>query len=426
MNAICSNDSKHQIILHPKARLSYLIMREAHVVTLHGQSQLMMAHIRRTFWFTRMRQVINSLIHGCPTCIRYDQPLNNQQMANLPSVRVNAAEPFSHTGVDFAGPFIIRRSPGRPPSTRGKTPETTLKAWIAVFVCMATRASHLEVCVGLTLEEFMAAYERFVMRKGRCFHLTSDNGTTFVGTDNELKRVLMHWSKEMPERFLTKYNTKWHFITPASPHQGGIWEAAVKSMKRHVKRSIGKQILSKDDLNQLAVHVQIEGCLNSRPLWPLSDDPTDLAPMTPAHFILGKPIMPQPLAEDVGATPPNRLTIWGQRQQLHQIIWRRWREEYLATLQQRTKWFKIKVNLKAGDMVVIRNENTPPSDCLLGRVEKVFTAPDGLVRSAVIKTINGEFERPITKLCIFPTQASPIDHPIKGGGGGRTKCCTYA
>lgn len=50
-----------------------------------------------------------------------------------------------------------------------------------------------------------------------------------------------------------------------------------------------------------------------------------------------KPIMPQPLAEEVADMPHNRLTIWGKRQHLHQNIWRRWREEYLATLQQSSK-----------------------------------------------------------------------------------------
>lgn len=413
VNADLPHESKHQIILPPMSRLTNLIVRDAHAVTIHGQAQLMMTHLRRSFWFTRMRQVLKSYVHRCPKCIRYDQPENIQLMGNLPAVRVNIAEPFAHTGVDFAGPFVIRKNPGRPPSVRGKAPEIMLKAWIVLFVCMTTRAAHLEICIGLTVEEFMTAFERFVMRKGRCFHMMSDNGTTFVGANNELARVLAHWTNTMPEDFLAKYNTKWHFITPAAPFKGGIWEACVKSMKRHLKRAIGKQILTKDDLNQLAI--QIEGCLNSRPLWPQSDDLSDLSAITPAHFVLGKPILPQPLAEDVAETPANRLTVWQQRQHLHQSIWKRWREEYLMTLQQRTKWYKIKANLKTGDMVVIRDEDTPPSNWVLGRVSKVHVAADGLVRTATIKTATSVFERPINKLCILLPPEQIVDHPIKGG-----------
>lgn len=67
-----------------------------------------------------------------------------------------------------------------------------------IFVCLATRAAHIDVVLGLTIEEFMAAFERFVMRKGECFYLFSDNGRTFVGADKELKRILSQWEKTMP------------------------------------------------------------------------------------------------------------------------------------------------------------------------------------------------------------------------------------
>lgn len=90
-------------------------------------------------------------------------------------------------------------------------------------------------------------------------------------------------------------------------------------------------MLTKDELYQVAA--VIEGCLNSRPLWAQSDDPADPMPLTPAHFILAKPILPQPISEDVADRTENRLTLWGQRQKLHQQIWRRWQDEYLANMQ---------------------------------------------------------------------------------------------
>lgn len=193
------------------------------------------------------------------------------------------------------------------------------------------------------------------MRKGRCVKLISDNGTTFVGTDKELARVLQAWAKVLPEQNLSRFGTDWKFITPAAPFKGGIWEAAVKSMKRHLKRAIGVRTLTKDESYQLAVH--IEGCLNSRPLWPMSDDPNDPMPLTPAHFVLGKSILPQPVAKHVADEPENRLSIWGKRQKLQQQIWQRWQSEYLCDKQTRTKWYRIEKNLKVGDMVIVKKEN---------------------------------------------------------------------
>lgn len=121
-------------------------------------------------------------------------------MADMPACRVVQAEPFAKTGMDFAGPFEIRRLPGRPPSTRAygqirKQAEiaagvSTLKTWIIIFTCMVSRAVHLDVVVGLHMEEFLAAFSRFTSRKERCLELFSDNATTFIGANNELKRVL--------------------------------------------------------------------------------------------------------------------------------------------------------------------------------------------------------------------------------------------
>lgn len=378
----------------------------------------MIAYLRRLFWMNRMRQIVKSTVHKCTNCVRFDQTQNEQLMGDLPASRVTQSPCFSRTGVDFAGPFNIRRQKGRPPATDRCSKEptcSTIKAWIAIFVCLTTRAVHIEVMIGLTIEEFLDTFERFTMRKGQCNELFSDNGTTFVGTDKELARVLHNWAMALPEHNLSKFGTKWTFITPAAPHKGGIWEAAVKMMKRHLKRTVGVKILTKDELQQVAI--VIEGCLNSRPLWAQSDDPADPMPLTPAHFILAKPILPQPIAEDVADRAENRLTIWGQRQKLHQQIWQRWQDEYLNDMQTRNKWYRINENLKVGDMVIIRKENTPPAMWVIGRVIRVLTnTHDGLVRAAVIKTPTGQLERPINKLIFLPQHdQTSVDHPINGG-----------
>lgn len=372
-NANIPDGAKHQLILPPQAQISVFIIRNAHIVTVHGGPQLMIAHLRRSFWMNRMRQIVKSIVHKCTKCVRFDQTQNEQLMGDLPADRVRQSSCFSTTGVDFAGPFVIRRQKGRPPVIDRCSKEPTcptVKAWIVIFVCLSTRAVHIDVMLGLTIEEFLDAFERFTMRKGQCNKLFSDNGTTFVGADKELARVLHNWSTTLPEYNLAKFGTEWIFITPAAPHKGGIWESAVKMMKRHLKRTIGVKMLTKDELYQIAT--VIEGCLNSRPLWAQSDDAADPMPLTPAHFILAKPILPQPISEDVADRPENRLTSWGQRQKLHQQIWRRWQDEHLADMQVRNKWYRINESLKIGDMVIIRKENTPPAMWIIGRVLKVL------------------------------------------------------
>lgn len=408
-NACIPEDAKHQIIIPSKSRLAELLIRRAHLLTMHGGPSVMMAHMRQKFWIPKMRQAIQKIVHACAVCIRHRHQPNDQLMANLPDVRVTQYEPFARSGVDFAGPFLIRKSAGRPPSSRAtirskkeiKAATPTLKAWIPIFTCMAIRAVHLDVMVGLTTEEFMSAFARFVSRKGRCFEMFSDNGLSFVGTDTELSRVLSEWSKAIPMHELAKYQTTWTFITPAAPHQGGAWESMVKRMKYHLRRTVGDHILTRDEL--YTTITQIEACVNSRPLWPMSDDPADLMPITPAHLFMGKPILPQPLTGDIVDMPTNRLTIWGQQQKLHQGFWKRWHEEYLANLQERNKWYQPKVNLKPGDMVIVRDENLPPASWAIGRVINTYPGADGYVRSALIETATAKLNRPVQKLCILPS-----------------------
>jgi len=102
-------------------------------------------------------------------------------MGQLPKDRVQAARPFWSSGVDFAGPIQIHAL-----KWRG---HKSYKAYICLFICMATKAVHLEAVSDLSTNAFIAALERFVARRGLCAHLKSDNGTNFRGADRELRNL---------------------------------------------------------------------------------------------------------------------------------------------------------------------------------------------------------------------------------------------
>ncbi|XP_070155815.1 uncharacterized protein [Polyergus mexicanus] len=117
--------------------------------------------------------------------------------------------------------------------------------------------------------------------------LGEDEGLSVTRDDTSLKRLFNSGSKEFLEltQLLTHDGTTWVFNPPAAPYFGGKWEAAVKSVKHHLRRTIGETALTYKEITTLLV--QIEAVLNSRPLCPLSDDPEDLAPLTLGHFVIG-------------------------------------------------------------------------------------------------------------------------------------------
>lgn len=388
-------EMKHPYIVPQESRLARLLMKYAHRQTKHGAVQVMIQFIRQKYWITRLRSCLRKIVHKCVTCARMNAWTEEQLMAELPKERINVGKPFLHTGVDYAGPFEVL--------VPGANDRQTEKCWIAIFVCLKTRAIHIEIVSSLSSIAFIECYERFIARRGRCEKMFSDNGTGFRGAEKELKKALQHWTDRVALDHLHSRGTTWKFMIPAAPHQGGIYKAAVKSMKFHLKRIVGQKILPYQALQ--TVLAQIEAILNSRPLSQLTEDVNDIQALTPGHFLVGEPlIMPLPFVIDPKPQSTG-IRLWRDRQRMVQHFWDRWKEEYLTTLQERKKWRKEKEPIKIGQVVVIKAENFPPTCWALGRVDELITSKDGVVRSAYVRTATTRLKRPIQKLCILPVDS---------------------
>ncbi|XP_063827477.1 uncharacterized protein LOC135076893 [Ostrinia nubilalis] len=395
-NASMAENTKHPIIIPNNQHITKLLIHEAHIKTLHGGIQLMMTFLRSKYWVIGLKSAVRKCIRTCKTCIVDKAKGKNQFMGQLPAVRVNPHRAFSNSGVDYAGPVLIRTSKGRG--------HHATKGYICLFVCMATRAIHLEAVTDLTTQAFMAAFRRFVARRGQCLHLWSDNGTNFVGAAKELKELFQkgkdNLAAEVAE-LLANDGTTWHFIPPKMPTCGGLWEAGVQSAKRHLIRVNKDTKLTFEEMTTLLT--QIEACLNSRPLCQI--DNTSETPLTPGHFLVGEPLISVP---DLNYEHKNicLLSRWQMVQKMTQEFWRRWKTEYLNTLQQRYKWQVAISTPKVGDMVVIKDEDTPPTKWLLGRIKKVHPGADNLVRVVTVQCKgNHELKRPISKLIPLPVES---------------------
>lgn len=387
-------EQKTAIILPANHHFTTLLIRHTHEELLHGGVQITMQKLRERFWIVQGRNRVKQLIFKCVQCFRYKKRLMKQKMADLPSYRIEQNRPFAHVGCDFAGFFEIKAS------ARRNAPIS--KGYIALFICLTTKAIHLELVPDLSTAEFVMTFENFIARRGIPSVLYTDNGTNFIGAAKEIGRLfqqMIQQNNALTQLFALK-NIEFKNIPARASHMGGIWERAVGSVKYHLRRVLKDTKLNARQFDH--VLKQIEACLNSRPLWTVTNDVNDIEVLTPSHFFNFQAIntLPRP---DVSHIPLNRLDQYQYLYQLYCSFWKAWSKEYLHQFQIRPKWQKEHPNAVIGQVVLIAEDNLPPSRWALGRITAIHPGNDGLIRS--VEVINGKttLRRPIHKLALLPT-----------------------
>ncbi|XP_076284778.1 uncharacterized protein LOC143211196 [Lasioglossum baleicum] len=348
-NSTLPFEQRHPILLPRSHHITKLIIRDSHQRNHHAGITATLYDVRLSYWPIDGKNTTRQIVRHCIRCFRIKPPTVEYIMGNLPAARVTEGRPFVNSGIDYCGPFYIKERQFRN--------RVRVKIYVAVFVCFATKAVHLEIVGDLTTEAFMAALKRFIARRGICKNLYSDNGTNFVGANHELMELQQTLSKdEKFNHFLNSKAISWHFIPALSPHFGGLWEAAVKSFKHHVKRVVGEELFTYEQFNTFVI--EVEAILNSRPLTPLSSDPNDISALTPGHFLIGDSLTC--ITEtDFSETPSNRLSTWQH-------------------------------------------------------IQKVHPGTDGVTRAVTVRTINGTYKRNVKRLAPLPItdSARPIGAAI--------------
>ncbi|XP_033231725.1 uncharacterized protein LOC117182728 [Belonocnema kinseyi] len=225
-NSSLTFSQKHGAILPKNNHVTDLIIQHEHLSHLHAGVQTTLYTLGQNYRPVDGRNQVRKNIRKCHRCCRANPPPTNYIIWNLPKARISGdIRPFINVGVDYCGPFYIKEKKYR---NRSK-----VKVYVAVFICMAVTAVHLELVSDLTTAGFIAALDRLIARRGKPSKMYSDNGTNFTGANNELREIVA--SLQIPEQaeqimtHLTNQGIDWQFTPPLSPHFGGIWEGAVKS-----------------------------------------------------------------------------------------------------------------------------------------------------------------------------------------------------
>ena len=387
-------EARHALILPKDGHVTDLIIRSSHCLEGHGGINHTLANLRQKFWLVHGRVSVRRVLNKCMTCRRRNALVGEQIMAPLPKERlIPDLVPFTNTGVDYFGPLFT------------KVGRSSAKRYGCLFTCMASRAVHIELAYSLDTDSFICALQRFMSRRGRPQQIRSDNGTNFRGADKELREVLGAWNQKKISDFLHQYDIEWVFNPPAASHMGRVWERLIRCVRHTLRAVLKEQIVTDEAL--MTVLAEVEKILNDRPLTPLSEDSSDLCPLTPNQILLlkGNPCLPLGLLTKSDSYPVRR---WRQAQYLASVFWRRWVREYLPLLQIRQKWTRTRRNFARGDLVLVVTDNAPRGEWPLGRIIETYPDKHGIVRSVRVRTSSTSLTRPITRLCLL--EADPDDN----------------
>ena len=147
---IVSYETRHPALLPNDHRISLLITRHMHQ---HGHTGVATttAKIRRKYWILQGNKISKSVKFKCVFCRELAHKAEEQQMANLPSLRLTPqTPPFYYTACDYFGPYNVRIG-------RNKT----TKHYGVIFTCLNTRAVHLELATDCATMEFSQVLRRF-------------------------------------------------------------------------------------------------------------------------------------------------------------------------------------------------------------------------------------------------------------------------
>ncbi|KAL0861187.1 hypothetical protein ABMA27_009669 [Loxostege sticticalis] len=378
-------DFKFPIVLPGAETIVRRLVEQRHIDLQHAGVQTLMCNLRQTFWIVGQRRLIRSIVSQCIRCKRFKAKRFQAPTGGLPIERMKGNAAFQFSGVDLAGPLLLRSG---------------TKAWIVLFTCATYRAVHLEVVESLSTSEFLMALRRFVARRGRVDCLFSDNGTNFRGLDNAFSSL--DWDEI--QRFSSITRIKWNFLPPAAPWWGGFYERMIGFMKQILRRVLGRAAVTLVELH--TVLCDCEAVINSRPLTCMGDQ-NELQPLTPSSFIQPLPHVHVTDFDEIDKKTLNLRQRYCQK--LREDLRKRFKEEYISSLIQRGKRLKH-VPLQVRDVVLLEGDSQFSKRITwpLAIVEELHEGTDGVCRVARVRTADGVKVRPVQRLFALEV---PNDRP---------------
>ena len=390
----------------------YLLIEDFHQRFSHAGVELTLSQSRSEYWILKGRRRIKQFIHRCPKCKRTNGlPYRQPEFAPFPRKRVSESAAFTYVGIDLAGPlYYLERS-------------KLLKAWIFVYTCYSCRGLRVELLPEITTETVLLTLRKLFARNGVPKEIHADNTPQFVLTSQVQKKAwrdrVTHNEKVLS--FLAEQGVTFRHSIPLAPHQGGVFERQMQTVKRCLRKVLGRSTLTWQQLETLLA--ECEALTNSRPLVYVHDELEEGTVISPSDFMTMNPktglpdfSLPQdkdPTYGELDSSAKTLLRNWKKGNRILEQFWNCWTNQYLHTLRARydTKLkgatFGATFPPKIGNVVLLKEAHQPRSTWKLAKVVSTVMSQDGKIRGATVQTACGrQFTRTLNFL--FPLECGQI------------------
>lgn len=389
------DETRIAIILPKNCPIVAKYIMDRHVQHQHAKTGYLHALLKDKFILPQGRNQIRKTIHKCTKryCVS-PRPLS-QQEAPLPALRTDNPGPFINVACDLFGHLFVHHKCGIDECPH--QPES--KVYVALFTCFHSRAIHLEIVENTGTECFLNAFRSFTARRGTPSTMYADNAKGFKAASKELRALYrsINWNTVKNEG--TNRDINWFFSCERAPHQNGLCERLVRTVKHPLKIACGSAKLTLPQLR--IILTELEAIINNRPLGVTSNNENDFTPITPMELVNGRRLNQMP-------DPNNRMDVtsfphlWRKRKSILNGFWNRWQKTYLLEQNVRRKWKTPTTDDLLNKIVLIREDNKlSRNEWKIGRIITIHPSKDGLIRNVTVKTAEQTLRRPVQKLALF-------------------------
>ena len=410
-----TGEQKMPIIL-PASKHSFLLLQHIHESNRHASYGSVLQIVTQKYFILKAPSQIEKVIKGCVRCQRHNNRKHLEKMASFPDCRLpqktTESQAFTMVASDYSSairvqrfnleplhtalqqtPFNVRvkakKKPGRPSKKekeRSEAEENNEKnyslAYIAVYLCLYSRAIHIELLPSESVNHQVLSLLRLVAARGAPKVLVTDSAANYKNAVHYINTFQAKWREVLDvvgDKFQIDHRT--YVSLGGGSHQSPS-EAYVKVVKHSLMKSLRGTFLTFTQLYTLCKEIEISH--NSRNISATTGSrPIGLQPI---QMVLGRKFQPLLDLMPVTLNHPKDFNIkWKEMNNIVEHFHQIWSHLYLKFVQKRTKWTDPESRILQQDQVVlVFDPKLRPYSFKLAKILQLLPSKDGKVRNLML------------------------------------------